>query len=65
MELVKQTKLVGSRNEKGLSQKEMSRLLGISITSYRNKELGNVDFKLEEVKKICKKFNKKQEEIFL
>ena len=45
-------KLIGKRNEKGITQEEMGKLLGISKNNYNLKENGKLDFNLSEVKKI-------------
>ncbi len=45
-------KLIGKRNEKGITQEEMGKLLGISKNNYNLKENGKLDFNLSEVKKF-------------
>ena len=57
-------KLIGKRNEKGISQQEMANLLGISKNNYYLKEKGKLDFNLVEVKKILKIFNCEYNDIF-
>lgn len=53
-----QAKLYELRKEKGLTQSQMGDILGISEVSYRSKELDKSDFKLSEMFKIAKLFNK-------
>lgn len=57
-------KLIGKRNEKGLTQQEMADLLGISKGNYNLKENGKLDFNLLEVKKILKILDTSYDEIF-
>ncbi len=57
-------KLIGKRNEKGLSQEEMAKLLGISKNNYNLKENGKLDFNLVEVKKILSILNDSYDNIF-
>ncbi len=57
-------KLIGKRNEKGLTQQEMADLLGISKGNYNLKENGKLDFNLVEVKKILKILGASYDEIF-
>lgn len=57
-------KLIGKRNEKGLTQQEMADLLGISKGNYNLKENGKLDFNLVEVKKILKILGSSYDEIF-
>ena len=45
-------KLIGKRNEKGLTQEKIAEMLGISKQNYNLKENGKLDFNLVEVKKI-------------
>ena len=58
-------KLIGLRAEHGLTQVELAEKLGISETSYIDKEKGRIDFKVSEVNIILRLFNVKYEEIFL
>lgn len=53
-----QIKLYELRKEKGLTQAQMGEFLNISEASYRSKELDQTDFKLSEVFKIAKLFEK-------
>ena len=57
-------KLVGKRNEKGITQQGMADLLGISKNNYNLKENGKLDFNLVEVKKILKILNDSYDNIF-
>ena len=57
-------KLIGKRNEKGLTQEEMGKLLGISKNNYNCKENGKLDFSLPEVKKILSILEADYNEIF-
>ena len=57
-------KLIGKRNEKGLTQEEMGKLLGISKNNYNRKENGKLDFSLPEVKKILSILGADYNEIF-
>lgn len=58
-------KLIGKRNEKGLSQEEMAKKIGISKNNYYLKEKGKLDFNLTEVRLILKILDCSYEEIFL
>lgn len=53
------------RNKYGLKQKDMAKLIGISVSSYNYKENGLSDFTLSEIKKIIEIFNESFENIFL
>jgi len=43
-----------ARIYKNLTQDEVSKLLGVTISTYNRKELGLVDFKREEVLRLAK-----------
>lgn len=58
------SKLKGARVEKGLTQEDMAKRIGISTYSYLMKENGKRDFTLSEMKKICEILNKELSEIF-
>lgn len=45
-------KLIGYRNQAGLSQKAMGEKIGITAQAYGNKENGNSNFTLPEMKII-------------
>ncbi|MFW6002152.1 MAG: helix-turn-helix transcriptional regulator [archaeon] len=47
-------KLYNLRKIKGITQAEMAQKLGLSTTSYGDKERGKTEFKLSEIKKILK-----------
>ena len=53
------------RNEKGITQEKMAKLLGISKNNYNLKENGKLDFGLSEVKKILDILNVSYDDIFL
>lgn len=57
-------KLIGKRNEKGITQEKMAKMLGISKNNYYLKENGKLDFGLSEVKKILDILNSDYNEIF-
>lgn len=57
--------LIKLRKSKNITQKEMANLLGIHSDTYYLKESGKNDFKLEEIFKIARFFNKRIDEIFL
>ena len=57
-------KLVGKRNELGLTQQKMADMLGISKNNYFQKENGKLDFSLVEVKKILKILGETYDNIF-
>ena len=57
-------KLIGKRNEKGITQEKMAELLGISKNNYNQKENGKLDFGLIEVKKILKILDCNYNDIF-
>jgi len=57
-------KLIGKRNEKGITQEKMAGLLGISKGNYNLKENGKLDFNLVEVKKILNILDDSYETIF-
>lgn len=61
----KQWKLMRLRKEAGYTQEEMAEILGMSLTSYNNKENGRKDFWDYEVFKISSLLDKPVEEIFL
>ena len=57
-------KLIGKRNEKGLTQQDMADKIGISKNNYNLKENGKLDFGLLEVKKILSILDSEYNEIF-
>lgn len=58
------SKLKGIRVEKGLTQEDMAKRIGISTYSYLMKENGKRDFTLTEMKKICEILGTELSEIF-
>lgn len=60
-----QTVLYGLRKERGLTQKELSKKMGISEVSYRNKELGKSEFTQDEMFFLSLFFNAQIDQIFL
>lgn len=54
----------GLRNFKGLTQTEMAKTMGLSLTSYNKKENGKVPFTLEEVKFLSDFYNVPVENFF-
>lgn len=63
--LNKHWNLVRLREEAGYTQEEMAEFLGMSLTSYNNKENGKRDFWDYEVFKISCLLDKPIEQIFL
>ena len=57
-------KLIGKRNEKGITQEQMAELIGISKNNYNLKENGKLDFNLVEVKKILGVLESNYNDIF-
>lgn len=57
-------KLVEKRKEKGYSQTDMAKMLGIHKNIYNKKENGKLDFWLTEVIKILKILGCKYQDIF-
>ena len=57
--------LIKHRKEMNLSQEQFAEKVNISISSYRNKETGNVEFKPSEMFRIARFFGKKVDDIFL
>lgn len=57
-------KLKGKRVEKGYTQIDMSKLLGIEKATYTRKENGKAPFRLDEIYKILKILDCKFEDIF-
>lgn len=60
-----QWNLIKLRKEHEETQEELSQLLGISESAYRNKELGKNQFKLDEMFALAKHYNERVDEIFL
>lgn len=64
MENKAMTTLKKLRIEHGLKQKDMAKLIGISVSTYNYKENGISDFTLTEIKKIIELFNESFDNIF-
>ncbi|WP_115229803.1 helix-turn-helix transcriptional regulator [Streptococcus uberis] len=60
-----QIKLYQIRKENKVSQERLADIIGKTSVSYRNKELGRVDFSCTEMFKIANFFNKSISEIFI
>jgi putative transcriptional regulator len=60
-----QDKLILLRKQKGVSQKSLADLLGITAKQFSVKELGKSKFNGDEMFKIADYFNVKIEDIFL
>jgi len=60
-----QWNLIRARKEQGLSQADLAKLLGISVSAYQNKETGKSSFRDYEMFTISQYFDKTIEEIFL
>ena len=52
------------RKGNNISQRDMAKIIGKSTTTYRDKELGKQDFKLNEMFLIANYFNKDIGDIF-
>lgn len=57
-------KLRAERALKDLTQSDVAKYLGISLTAYASKERGEFEFTVSEAKKLCELFGKKFEELF-
>lgn len=53
------------KNQKGMSQAAVAEHLGISVNTYREKELSRSEFTLDEMFKLSYLFQMPMEEIFL
>ena len=60
-----QMKLKARRVEKGLTQTEIAKLIGIAPATYNHKENGVAVFTINEVIKILELLDSKFEDIFL
>lgn len=60
-----QWELIKKRKEAGLTQKDMAKMLGISESSYTNKERGDYQFKQDEMFMAADYFDCRIDEIFL
>jgi len=57
-------KLIGIRNEKGYTQADIAKMLGIATKTYCYKERGETEFTVSEAKKIMILLKKSFEELF-
>lgn len=57
--------LIELRKKAGESQKDIANLIGISEGSYREREIGNLQFKMNEMFAIANHYNKSIEDVFL
>lgn len=48
----------------GLKQEDVSNILNISLTAYRKKEVGKVEFKVSELKKLITLFHLTEKEVY-
>jgi len=53
------------RKERNMNQKDMAKVLGISVDAYGKKERGQFIFNIDEMFRIRNLFNRPLEEIFL
>lgn len=58
-------KLKGKRVEKGFTQEELAKQLGISTNAYNLKELGKREFRTSEINILLRLLECKYEDIFL
>lgn len=60
-----QVLLIKLRKEANESQLDVANMLGLSEGSYRNRERGKIQFKMNEMFILAKHYNKRIDEIFL
>lgn len=60
-----QWKLIRLRKERNLTQEDLAKKLGIEPSTYRNKETGKTQFKMEEMFILSDYFDESIENIFL
>lgn len=60
-----QTKLLGIRKERGETQEDVAKMLGISTASYRSKELGHSQFKMNEMFALASHYHMTIDDLFL
>lgn len=60
-----QWNLIKLRKENEETQEEIAELIGITVSAYRNKELGRTQFKADEMFIIAEHYNKTINDIFL
>lgn len=57
-------KLKGKRVEKGYTQQELAKLIGMNTCSYNHKENGSIDFTLSEIQDLLYYLNCDFDDIF-
>lgn len=60
-----QWNLIRLRKENDLSQEDLAKVLGVTDATYRNKETGKTQFKMDEMFVLANHFSKDIEDIFL
>ena len=60
-----QIKLIEARKLAGKTQREMAKIIGISTTSYTNKELGKQQFTITEMFDLANYFNTTLDDLFV
>lgn len=60
-----QSKLLVLRREANITQKQMASIINVSLATYCNKELGKVQFTIDEMFKIAEYFGLGISDIFL
>ena len=63
-EMSEKITIAEARRMRNVSQSEAAKHLGISLGSYRNKELGRSKFYVDEAYSMCKLLGIKMDEIF-
>lgn len=61
---MKYPRLKGKRVELGYSQKDIAKAIGVSLSTYCNKEKGKGSFTIDEITKLIVFLNCKFEDIF-
>jgi len=60
-----QSNLIGLRKSNHISQKVLADLIGVSLRTFSDKEIGKIQFKCDEMFTIAKYFDLTVEDIFL
>lgn len=60
-----QWNLIKLRRDRGLSQGDVAKILGVSEGTYRNKEVGKTQFKMDEMFILADYFEEDISDIFL
>lgn len=60
-----QWNLIRLRKEAGLTQKDMAKIIGVNVSTYINKEIGDYQFKSDEMFTLRDYFKKPIDDIFL